>query len=346
MHARFESHQLDFITPATTSRGSMQQHQIYLIHLELQGKVGTGEIAPLPGLSIDANHDELEKQLADICIQLNHGVPLDALRDGFSPAVNFGFETAALHLSSQLAGKSVLYDTPFTRGEFLIPINGLVWMNTVQAMENQAREKIAQGFNVIKFKVGAVNVEEEIRMLERIRKDFSAWKITIRLDANGGLNKDAWLEQLTDFSRFTVHSIEQPLPPGDAEMWQEVIARSPIPIAFDESLIGMNPNAEAMRYLTKAQPQFLILKPTLLGGLAVCDDWISLANRLDIGWWATSALESSIGLNAIAQWVSRYKPTLAQGLGTGQLYRTNFASNLALKPPHLIWKSNSAREAE
>ncbi|MDG1046497.1 MAG: o-succinylbenzoate synthase, partial [Bacteroidia bacterium] len=108
-------------------------------------------------------------------------------------------------------------------------------------------------------------------------------------------------------------------------------AESPIDIALDEELIGLNVYEEANKMIKHIHPKYLILKPNLIGGLSISDEWIKWAHKHNLGWWATSALESNVGLNAIVQWVSTYQNPLHQGLGTGSLFSNNFPSRLKIE---------------
>jgi L-alanine-DL-glutamate epimerase-like enolase superfamily enzyme len=219
-------------------------------------------------------------------------------------------------------GNRVWVENPFSKREKGIPINGLVWMNNIQEMENEALSKIEAGFDVIKIKVGALDFDEECRLLERIRKKHNAFKITLRLDANGAFDTDTALEQIKELSSFEIHSIEQPIKPGQEEL-EMVCRQTKIPIALDEELIGFELD-KANSFIQKTKPSYLILKPTLLGGLDRADSWVSVAQKNNIGWWSTSALEGNIGLYDIALWASSHQNSLPQGLGTGSLFVENF----------------------
>jgi o-succinylbenzoate synthase len=323
-----EEYKLVFKKPATTSRNVFKERLIYLIHLkDIWGNMGIGEAAPLSLLSIDdvPNYKNiLEQKTSELC-EPGSSEKLDLLP---YPSIKFGLETALLSL--QAKGKNPMLDTAFTRGESTIPVNGLVWMDDTEAMFQQALEKIEAGFNTIKFKVGALDFDDECRMLEKLRKQFSAFKITLRLDANGGFKTDEAMQQIKDLSRFEIHSIEQPIQPNQWHDMEKLCLESDIDIALDEELIGINLETEAELMLTTINPQYIILKPNLIGGLANSDRWIELANAHNIGWWATSALESNIGLNAISQWVSTYEPIQPQGLGTGGLFENNLEAPLSL----------------
>jgi L-alanine-DL-glutamate epimerase-like enolase superfamily enzyme len=202
-------------------------------------------------------------------------------------------------------------------------------------MYDEAIQKIQAGFNVIKIKVGALDFDEECRLLEKIRQQYSAFKITLRVDANGAFAPDDALEKLNDLKRFELHSIEQPISVGQWDWMQKISSESPIDIALDEELIGLNVYEEADKMIKHIKPTYLILKPNLIGGLSLSDEWIRYAQRNNVGWWATSALESNVGLNAIAQWVNKYDNPLHQGLGTGSLFTNNFPSRLKIEHGHM-----------
>jgi o-succinylbenzoate synthase len=325
--ASYSIHELQFKKPARTSRGEMQTHRVYYIILQKAGFIGYGEAAPLLGLSIDPV-EKLEAKLNDCCALINDDLPVDALPlDGF-PSLQFAFETA--YHSLQFEEPFKVFDSSFYTGT-PIAINGLVWMNQTDDMLEEAFDRMANGFDCIKFKVGALDFDSECRMLESFRKRYPAFKAEIRLDANGAFSTDDTLEKLRELSRFEIHSIEQPIKPKQVEWLFEVCRKSPIPIALDEELIGADVYSEGDALLKQIQPQFIILKPTLLGGFKASDHWVHLARKQAIGWWATSALESNIGLNAIAQWCATHQLQLPQGLGTGSLYTNNINSPLTIE---------------
>ncbi|MBP9186858.1 MAG: o-succinylbenzoate synthase [Bacteroidia bacterium] len=343
--ASFIKHQLQFLKPAKTSRNTMQSHVVYYVKLihKITQNTYWGEAAPLPGLSID-NISLIEQKLTDLCQQVTEGYNYEVLDfDGF-PSVKFAFETA--FLSSQHNQDFMVYDTPFYHGNQLIDINGLVWMNEPSTMLNEAISKAQAGFTTIKFKVGALDFDEECRLLEQFRKQFNAFKITIRLDANGAFKNDEAIEQLKTLARFEVDSIEQPIKAKQWDMMQEVCAKSPIPIALDEELIGVDVYTNGNQLLQHIKPQHIILKPTLLGGLKNSEHWVKLAHKNNIGWWATSALESNIGLNAIAQWTSTQQLQTPQGLGTGSLYANNINSPLLVNNGKLSYNTSLNWEVE
>lgn len=324
--ASFQKHALQFKKAARTSRGEMLTHQVFYITLKQDGFVGYGEAAPLPGLSIDPI-EQLEEKLKFCCTLINDGLPVDALPlDGF-PSLRFGFEMA--NQSLQYLQPFKVFDSGFFEGT-PIHINGLVWMNQPDDMLLEAFDRMENGFSCIKFKVGALDFDSECRMLESFRKRYSAFKAEIRLDANGAFANDDAPEKIKELSRFEIHSIEQPIKPKQTDHMFELCRTSAIDIALDEELIGIDVYTEGESLLNLIQPQYIILKPTLLGGFKAADYWIQYARKFGINWWATSALESNIGLNAIAQWCSTYHPDLPQGLGTGSLYRNNINSPLTI----------------
>jgi o-succinylbenzoate synthase len=325
-----KKHELEFIKPAKTSRNVFEKRTIFLIELtDLKtGKKGIGEAAPLSLLSVDDvdNYEEvLNQKLDEFCEKGDiREIDLQAF-----PSIRFGIETAILSVNADEEEK--MFNTDFTRGQSKIPINGLVWMNNCNAMYTEALDKINQGFKVIKFKVGAQDFDEECRMLEKIRNQYSAFKLELRLDANGAFKASEALEQLKELSRFEIHSIEQPIAKDQWDDMQELCYEKPIDIALDEELIGVNVHRYGYQLLLHIKPQYIILKPNLIGGFEIADEWIRNARLLEINWWATSALESNVGLNAIAQWVSQYNTKMHQGLGTGALFKNNFQSKISLK---------------
>ncbi|MCU0441898.1 MAG: o-succinylbenzoate synthase [Bacteroidia bacterium] len=335
MIASYYKHELHFKKPARTSRGEMVSHTIYYIQLQRGARKAWGEAAPLKGLSID-DVPEFETKLKFYCDLLNEGLPFDALALDEFPSLQFAFETAQLGLKFDDPFK--LFENPFYQGQ-PVSINGLVWMNTKNEMLEEAFTKAEEGFTCIKFKVGALDFDEECRMLESFRKRYHSFKIDIRLDANGAFAPTDAREKLRELSRFEIHSIEQPIKQGQEE-WMEALCKERIiDIALDEELIGINSNDQRIRLLNSIRPQYIILKPTLIGGFNNADEWIRIAQQKDVGWWATSALESNIGLNAIAQWFAAnpYKSNIPQGLGTGSLYLNNIESPLYIKNGELFY---------
>lgn len=326
--ASFEKHLLKFKKPAGTSRGFLLEKPCWLLKIKdnEQGIEGIGECSIIPGLSID-NELLIDEWLHAVCNKINETQNLSEHFPGLEkfPAIQLALESAILDLKG--GGKRVLFDNPFSRGEEGIKINGLVWMAGVEDMFGQAKDKIETGFSTLKFKIGAIDFEAELNLLQKVRNAFGQ-EIEIRLDANGAFSNDEALAKLERLSKFHIHSIEQPIKPGNWAEMQKICKNSPIPIALDEELIGIAGTGQKTELLKTTQPQYIILKPSLIGGFKAADEWIALAEEKSTGWWATSALESNIGLNAISQWTAEKNPGLPQGLGTGGLYVNNFPSGL------------------
>lgn len=325
-----------FKNPAKTSRNTLT-HKIshFIVLKDEAGFKGIGECSPVYGLSVE-NRDDLKIKIED-CLQLiNSGIsPVDIDTEGF-PSLTFALETSILDLKSK--GSKILFKTNFTQNEAPIRINGLIWMGDLEFMDYQVKDKIEKGFNCIKIKIGSHDFESEIVFLEKLRKNYGS-KIELRLDANGAFEADSALEKLRVLSKFDIHSIEQPIKVGQTEIMAELVKNSPIPIALDEELIGIQiQNIPELLDLIK--PQYIILKPGLLGGFKICDAWVLEAEKRRIGWWATSFLESNIGLNAIAQWTSQYNTEMYQGLGTGNIYAYNIESPLELKGEKLYYSTS------
>lgn len=313
---------LHFKQPAGTSRGSYTTRDVWYLHLtsdKYSDRVGIGECAPLPKLSCD-DVPEYELVLARICNEVagQGGFSVESLRD--YPSILFGLETAFRHLER---GSLALWDTPFSRGEAGIPINGLIWMGDYKKMLEQIETKMTTGFRCIKLKIGAINFEEELALLRFIRSHFSAKEVELRVDANGAFAPVDAMEKLKRLAELDLHSIEQPIRAGQWEDMARLTAETPLPIALDEELIGMNIPERKQCLLDSVHPQYIILKPSLHGGMAGGSEWIREAEKRNIGWWITSALESNIGLNAIAQWCATFNNPLPQGLGTGALFTDN-----------------------
>ena len=322
MQLYWEKHELQFLKPAKTSRGSYTSKPSWLVFLKQNNITGVGEASPLSDLSVDGEID-FTAVLNQLQYLLAENIPLSELLHLVAdyPSLLFALECANLDLKQ--GGAGVLFPSAFTRGEIGIPINGLVWMNSIDEMLTEASAKINAGFRCIKFKVGALDPDSEIKMIETVRKRHNAFQLEIRLDANGAWSAEDAKILLREFSRFEIHSIEQPIKPKQTEEMSEVCAKSPIPIALDEELIGLK-EIEFETLLRQIKPAYIILKPTLLGGFNVCEKWIQAAQKFNVGWWATSALEGNIGLSAIAQWVAIQNNPLPQGLGTGKLFSNNF----------------------
>ena len=328
---------LQFKFPAGTSRGVLLHKPSSFLILEKNGFTGIGECSTIPDLSIDPTETYSEK-LDELCRLLNEGYdPSTIVLDDF-PSIAFGLETALLDLEAN--GSKILFPSAFTEGNNRISINGLVWMGDKDFMQKQIREKIAAGYRCIKLKVGAIDFETELEIISGIRTEFSSNDMEIRLDANGGFSPENALERLNQLSNFHIHSIEQPIKPRQFEAMAELCQQSPIPIVLDEELIGVNP-LEKEEILEKIKPAYIILKPSLIGGFRESEEWIKLAEKQNIGWWITSALEANIGLNAIAQWTFTLNSSLPQGLGTGQLYHNNIPSPLEIEKAKLFYKQEN-----
>jgi o-succinylbenzoate synthase len=325
MKAYFYPYTLDFKNPSGTSRGVLRQKKTYFIVIENDGKTGIGEAALFEGLSYDDRPD-YETQLQWTCDNIHLGKKeLLALNKEY-PSIQFGLETAFLSLEAK--DKFNLFPSDFTKGKDRIRINGLIWMGEKDFMKAQIKEKIEQGFSCVKMKIGAINFEEELALLKFIRQEFSAKDIELRVDANGAFSPESALEKLKKLSEFDLHSIEQPIKQGQWENMANLCETTPLPIALDEELIGITNVTKREEMLLTIQPQYIILKPALVGGLNESKQWIDMAEAKGIGSWITSALESNIGLNAIAQFTYTLKPKMPQGLGTGSLFSNNFESPL------------------
>ncbi|WKN43471.1 o-succinylbenzoate synthase [Tunicatimonas pelagia] len=339
----FTKHTLQFTFRAGTSRGTLTEHNTYFLLLASGDTVGIGECAPLKGLSPDYRPD-LEKKIQDVLSKIE-GSPLPEDEEAISsfidkhippnfPALRFGLETALRDLL--YGGQHKIFPSVFQNNSFYpIPINGLVWMGDREFMKQQIDEKLAQGFNCIKLKIGAIDFATELSLLAYIREHYSAEEITIRVDANGAFSPEEAPAKLQQLAEYDLHSIEQPIASGQIEEMRQLCKVTPLPIALDEELIGVYDLTSKTELLDQIQPQYIILKPTLLGGLAATAQWIQLAEARSIDWWMTSALESNIGLNAIAQFAAYRQVTMPQGLGTGKLYHNNISSPLHIQQGNL-----------
>lgn len=338
MTYEIEERVLHFKQPAGTSRGVYTTRKMWLVSLSDGNRTGVGECAPLPDLSCDALPDELYvSKLNVFCRNLceTGEIDVEALRD--YPSMLFGLETALLNLRN--GGK--LFDTAFSRGEEGIPINGLVWMGNYDEMLQRMEEKLEKGFRCVKLKIGAIDFEQELDLIKRIRDRFSFHEVELRLDANGAFKYEEALYKLELLSQYAIHSIEQPIRQGQWAYMAELCRESPLPIALDEELIGVNDPEMKTHMLNIIKPRYIILKPSLHGGMTGCREWIDAARELGVGSWITSALESNIGLNAIAQYASDvYGPqiTMPQGLGTGQLFTDNIPMPLEIRGDMLFLK--------
>ena len=319
---------LNFKLPAGTSRGVMLEKETWFLLIEKNGRIGIGECGILRGLSADDRTDYQEKlHWVDKNIHIGQQKLLEELLE--FPSIQFGVEQAFLSVENQ--NPYILFPSQFTQGKKSIPINGLVWMGTPEFMKQQIKEKIEKGFQCIKMKIGAIDFETEINILKQLRKEFSVKDIEIRVDANGAFSTSDVFEKLKRLADLQLHSIEQPIKAGQWEAMAQLCRTSPLPIALDEELIGIFDSAQKKRLITEIKPQYIILKPSLIGGYRGSEEWIALAEAHQIGWWVTSALESNIGLNAIAQWTYTLHSTMPQGLGTGALYTNNLPFPLSVE---------------
>ncbi|GAB3195897.1 o-succinylbenzoate synthase [Pontibacter aydingkolensis] len=345
----YTSHTLQFKFDARTSRGAIREHKVNYISIFDTSQpevVGIGECAPLAGLSIDHRPD-LEEKIKKVAalvnaqkVSLEAGKPLpDELDLSVWPALYFALETAMLDLKN--GGKRLIYNNGFSRGEAGIPINGLIWMGDGDFMRDQIANKLKEGYTCLKLKIGGLDFGQELEILQSIRERTPADCLTIRVDANGAFTAEDAFKKLERLAKYDIHSIEQPIKQGQPEEMAQLCAYTPVPIALDEELIGVQEMSEKEELLDQIKPQYIILKPTLVGGLAASAGWIKLAEARSIDWWMTSALESNIGLNAISQFTAQHDITLPQGLGTGQLYHNNIASPLHIKNGELWYASDA-----
>lgn len=344
LQSYWKKHTLKFKRPAGTSRGTLYSKDLWfvIVYDDAVPQIkGIGECSLLKGLSID-DRDDYEEKLSEVCKNIsNYKFYLDSGLVEF-PSIRFGLETALIDLgiyentkSEENRGDHILFPSAFTEGKDSIEINGLVWMGEFDFMRKQIIEKIEAGFKCIKLKIGAIDFDKELNLIKSIRDEFSAKDIEIRVDANGAFKTADAPEKLSRLAKYSLHSIEQPIKQGQWEEMARLCELSPLPIALDEELIGINVITEKEKLLKIIHPQFIILKPSLLGGFKASEEWIDLAEKNNTGWWVTSALESNIGLNAIAQWTYTLKNKMPQGLGTGQLFENNFDSPLFIESGRL-----------
>jgi o-succinylbenzoate synthase len=332
MHAYFKKYILHFKRPGGTSRGVLHTKETYFLFLEDGYKKGVGECGLFRGLSTDDRPD-YEEKLQWVCnnIHLGKEALLKHIYD--LPSIQFGVEQAFLSLQSE--DMFQLFPSDFTKGKAAIPINGLIWMGSEDFMKEQITHKLKEGFTTLKLKIGAIDFETELRLLKSIRKQFTSEEVEIRVDANGAFLPKEVMEKLKRLSEYQLHSIEQPIKVGQWKEMAELCAETPLPIALDEELIGIFNLPEKEKLLSTIQPQYIILKPSLIGGFSGSNEWIALAEKYGIGWWITSALESNIGLNAIAQFTYSLDTNMPQGLGTGGLFTNNIDSPLEVHSGYL-----------
>ncbi len=328
MKASYHRYFLEFKRPSGTSRGVLTQKETWFLILEKDGKKGIGECGLLRGLSFDDRPD-YEAKLKWVCENIHLGATqLWELLPEF-PSIQFGVEMAFRSLESE--NPYLLFPSEFTESLKSIPINGLVWMGDEAFMKEQIEEKIAAGFSCIKLKIGALDFDKELGLLRFIRANFTPDQIEIRVDANGAFDLESALDKIAQLSEFKLHSIEQPIAKNRTDSMAVLCKNTSLPIALDEELIGVTDYIEKEKLLLKVKPQYIILKPSFVGGFRGSMEWIQLAEKYNIGWWITSALESNIGLNAIAQWTYLLQSAMPQGLGTGALYNNNFDGPLEVR---------------
>lgn len=334
MQAKYNKYILNFKRPSGTSRGVLTTKETWFLQIADGNRTGIGECGILRSLSIDDRPD-YEEKLKWVCANINTGPEFlwEELKE--YPSIQFGVEMAFKSLDSD--NKFELFPSEFTRGKASIPINGLIWMGDKLYMKQQISEKIEAGFDCIKMKIGAIDFETELDLLKYIRREFPSEEIELRVDANGAFSTADALEKLKQLSEFNLHSIEQPIKQGQREQMVELCQRTPLPIALDEELIGAFEIDEKEKILDQIRPQYLIFKPSLIGGFKGTQQWIDLAEKYNTGWWVTSALESNVGLNAIAQWTYTKNTKMPQGLGTGSLYTNNFESPLEVKQGQIFY---------
>lgn len=337
MHATYKKHTLNFKQASGTSRGVLKTKETWIITMNSNGKEGIGECGMFKGLSIDDRPD-FEAKLQWACNNVHLGLETLLKELLEFPSIQFGMEMAFQSLESD--NKFELFPSEFTKGNASIPINGLIWMGSEAFMKQQIKDKIEAGFNCIKMKIGAIDFQTEIDLLKSIRKEFTSKDIELRVDANGAFTPNEALEKLKRLSEFDLHSIEQPIKQGQINAMAKLCEVTPLPIALDEELIGIFGVTKKLELLQTIRPQYIILKPTLIGGFQGSDTWIRSAENNNIGWWITSALESNVGLNAIAQYTYKQKSKMPQGLGTGGLFTNNFESPLYVSKGCLHYDKN------
>lgn len=330
-------HRFEFEQPAVTSRGILLNKDVFFILLfdsKNPEVAGIGECSVFPGLSMD-DVDGFEKKLNRVVEQINLGrynlkIPLHEW-----PSINFAVETALRDLEN--GGSKILYPSPFTRGNDAIKINGLIWMGNKKEMDQQIKEKLRNGFRCLKLKIGAIDFNDEYEILSYLRNNFKKEDMEIRVDANGAFSPKEAPDKINLLAELEIHSIEQPILPGQLEEMAVICEKSPIPVALDEELIGKYPIENKLQLLKIIRPQYIVLKPGILGGIKACQEWIKLAYEMGIGWWITSSLETNIGLNAIAQWTYTLNNQMHHGLSTGSLFKNNIYCPLALNKEKLYY---------
>jgi o-succinylbenzoate synthase len=341
MKASYKKYILHFKRPSGTSRGVLKEKETWYIILRDKDQLGIGECGMFRGLSSD-DLPEYEEKLQWVCDHIQLGLQTLLAELTRFPSIQFGLEQAFLSVSSN--DPFILYPSNFTNKEHPIPINGLIWMGNTPFMLEQIKQRISDGFSCIKLKIGALHFDTEVGVLKHIREEYSKDQIEIRVDANGAFSSEEALGKLEQLAALDIHSIEQPIKAGNPRQMQLICKESPLPIALDEELIGVVSETNRQELLQTIQPHYIILKPSLVGGFKGSEEWINLANSMDIDWWVTSALESNIGLNAIAQWTYMLNSPMPQGLGTGSLFTNNFDCPLEVIKGQLIYNRDTSWE--
>ncbi len=336
MKATYQKYVLNFKMPSGTSRGILKTKETWFLMLTDGNKRGVGECGILRTLSIDDRSD-YEEKLKWVCEHIGIGLEKLLEKTIEFPSIQFGLEQAFLSINSESTFD--LFPSKFTQGNDQISINGLVWMGDRSFMHAQIKEKLKTGYTCIKMKIGAIDFETELALLTAIRKEFSSKEIELRVDANGAFHTDEALQKLQRLSELEMHSIEQPIQQGQFQEMAYLCENSPLPIALDEELIGVFSSSKKEEIIETIQPQYIILKPSLIGGFKGGSEWIRFADKHNVAWWITSALESNVGLNAIAQWTYTLGNTMPQGLGTGGLYTNNFVSPLEIQHGNLRYSN-------
>lgn len=334
MKATYKRYVLEFKKPSGTSRGVLKTKETWFIKLQKADQIGIGECGILRGLSVDDRPD-YEEKLKWLCDNINKDQTelFEELKT--YPSILFGLEMALKSFES--SNPFELFQTDFVNQNKGIPINGLIWMGTKEFMLEQIKEKINSGFRCIKLKIGAIDFDKELALLKFIRSTFSDEVLELRVDANGAFSPETAMDKLEALSQFNLHSIEQPIKAGQSDEMYKLCQNTPLPIALDEELIGVFEEKDRVALLDQIKPQYIILKPSLIGGFQESLNWIKLAEERNIGWWITSALESNVGLNAIAQFTSKLNTEMPQGLGTGSLYTNNVTSPLEVKGDQIFY---------
>nr|WP_319397904.1 o-succinylbenzoate synthase [uncultured Carboxylicivirga sp.] len=335
LKADYTKHILEFNFPGGTSRGVLYEKPSWYIRIQdAEGNIGIGEISIIPNLSLDTEK-VLDELVPEVCSNINTIVKDYQTRYLHLPALRFGIESALNNLEGNSA--FLASDTSFTKGDDFIRINGLIWMGDIPNMNKQIEAKLEQGFTCLKMKIGALNFDDEMTVLQSIRKRFSKVVLEIRVDANGAFSVEDAIDKLERLAKLNLHSIEQPIKAGQWKQMGELCRQTPLPIALDEELIGVHEYKMRESLLDEIKPQYIILKPSLVGGFRSSKEWIQLAKNQNVGWWITSALEGNIGLSSIAQWTYTLQNNMPQGLGTGQVFKNNISSPLYLREDKLFY---------